>query len=145
MSLKWKPTQIRQKEYYEKQLQSRLAFLSGKGIESAKADKDTIVRKLKASLKAVNSRLRQIAANEKRTAEMARIKAERAAAPPKEKEKERGKAEKPKKGPEEGKEKKPKAEKKAGPPKEKDQAGGKGQKPASAPEEGKAPAKKKPE
>ena len=143
MSLKWKQKQIRQKEDFERQLQTRLSFLSGKGIESAKADKDTIVRKLKAGLKAANSRLRQIAENEKRTAEMARIKAERAAAPPKEKEKERGKAEKPKKAPAEGKEKKAKAEKKATPPK--DQAGGKSQKPAPSPEEGKAPEKKKPE
>jgi hypothetical protein len=139
MSLKSKPTQMRQKEYFEHHLQNRLAFLSGKGIEAAKVDKDSLVKKLKASIRAVNNRLRLLAVNEKRTAEMAKIKAERLAAP--RKEEERAKAEKPKKAPEEGKTKKPKAEKKAAPPKEK--GADKAQKPAESPEEGKAPTKKK--
>jgi uncharacterized membrane protein YukC len=126
--------QLRQKAYFEQKLKDRLSFLSGKGIEAPKVDKDSLVRKLKASIRAVNNRLRLIADNEKRTEEMAKIKAERAAAPPKEQE--GGKAEKPKKAPEEGKEKKTKAEKKAAPPKA--QEGGKSQKAAEAPEEAKA-------
>jgi hypothetical protein len=126
--------QLRQKAYFEQKLKDRLSFLSGKGIEAPKVDKDSLVRKLKASIRAVNNRLRLIADNEKRTEEMAKIKAERAAAPPKEQE--GGKAEKPKKAPEEGKEKKIKAEKKAAPPKA--QEGGKSQKAAEAPEEAKA-------
>lgn len=134
MELKRKQMQLRQKAYFEQKLKDRLSFLSGKGIEAPKVDKDSLVRKLKASIRAVNNRLRLIADNEKRTEEMAKIKAERAAAPPKEQE--GGKAEKPKKAPEEGKEKKIKAEKKAAPPKA--QEGGKSQKAAEAPEEAKA-------
>lgn len=102
--------------------------MAGKGIESAKVKKDPIVRKLKASIRAVNNRLKLIAESEKRTEELARIKAERAAGP---KEEEPVKAEKPKKTPEEAKAKKPKAEKKAGPPKEK--GAEKTPKPAEAP------------
>jgi hypothetical protein len=92
--------------------------LSGKGIPSSKADKDTIVRKLKADIRAVNKRLKTIADNDKRTEEMARIKAERAAAP---KDREAGQGDKAKKIPEGGKGKKAKPEggkspKKAEPP-----------------------------
>jgi len=134
MGLKRKQMQLRQKAYFEQKLKDRLSFLSRKGIEAPKVDKDSLVRKLKASIRAVNNRLRLIADNKKRMEEMAKIKAERAAAPPKEQE--GGKAEKPKKAPGEGKEKKIKAEKKAAPAKA--QEGGKSQKAAEAPEEAKA-------
>ena len=125
--------QLRQKVYFEQKLQYRLSFLSGKGIEAPKLDKDPLVRKLQANIRAVNNRLRLIADNEKRMEEMAKIKAERAAIPPKEQES--SKVEKPKKAPKEDKEKKIKGEKKAAPPKE--QENGKSQKAAEAPEEGK--------
>ncbi len=141
MGLKRKQVLIRQKAYVEQKLHDRLAFLSGKGIESPKADKDTIVRKLQADLRTGNRRLRLVADQEKRTEEMAKIKAERAAAP--RKEEKAGKGEKPKKSAEEGKGKKVKAEKKAGPPKPQEE--GKGPKTTPAPEEGKAPTKKKAE
>ncbi|MGB8951592.1 MAG: hypothetical protein WCC06_02855 [Candidatus Aminicenantales bacterium] len=101
MGLKRKQMLMRQKAYFEQKLKDRLSFLSGKGIVSPKADKDTLVRKLKANIKAVNSRLRLIADNEKRTEEMAKIKAERAAAPPKAQE--GGKSQKTTESPEEGK------------------------------------------
>jgi hypothetical protein len=142
MGLKSKQIQMRQKEYFEQQLQNRLSFLSEKGIESSRVDKDPHVKKIKADIRAVNNRLRLIAENEKRTEEMAKAKAERAAAaaaPPKQKES--GKAEKPKKAPGEGKERKVKAEKKAGPAKAPE--GGKNQKPAETPDEGKPPIEKK--
>ncbi len=121
MGLKREQMLARQKAYFEQKLNDRLSFLSGKGIASPKADKDTLVRKFKANIRAMNNRLRLIAADAKRAEEMAKIKADRAAAPPKEKED--GKVEKRKKAPEEGKEKKIKAEKKAAPPKA--QEGGK--------------------
>jgi hypothetical protein len=139
MGLKSKQIQMRQKEYFEQQLQNRMSYLSGKGVESSRADKDPHVRKIKADIRAVNNRLRLIAENEKRTAEMAKIKAERAAAPPKEKES--GKAEKSKQAPGEAKGKKVKAEKKAAPAKAPE--GGKNQKPAESPDEGKPLMKKK--
>jgi len=128
MGLKWKQIQMRQKAYVEQKLQNRLSFLSGKEIEAPKIDKDPLVRKLQANIRALNKRLRLIADHEKRTEEMAKIKADRAAAPPKEQE--GGKVGKPKKAPEEGKEKKIKGEKKAAPPKA--QEGGKSQKAALA-------------
>jgi hypothetical protein len=82
MGLKWKQIQMRQKAYVEQKLQNRLSFLSGKKIEAPKIDKDSLVRKLRANIRAVNNRLRLIADHEKRTEEMAKIKADRAAAPP---------------------------------------------------------------
>ena len=132
MGLKRKQMQMRQKAFFEQKLQDRMLFLSEKGIESRKADKDPLVRKIKANLKAVNNRLKWLAESEKKTADMAKIKADRAAAPLKEPE--GGKAEKPKKAPEEGKGKKSKPEKKATPPNA--QEGGPGRKEAGATEEG---------
>jgi hypothetical protein len=139
MGLKRTQMLMRQKAYFEHELQDRLSFLSGKGIQSPKADKDTLVRELQANIRAVNKRLRMIADNEKRTEEMAKIKAARAAAP--QEEQKSGKGEKPKKAPEEGKGKKIKAEMKAAPLKAPE--GGKSQKATESPEEGKAPMKKK--
>lgn len=133
MGLKRKQMLMRQKSYFEHELQDRMSSLSGKGIESPKADKDTLVRKLQANIRALNKRLRLIADSEKKTEEMAKIKAERAAAP--RKEQEGGKGEKPKKTAAEGKEKKIK----------KTPEGGKSQKKTESPEEGKATMKKKAE
>ena len=115
MGLKRKQMQTRQKAYIEQNLQNRLAFLSGKGIEARRIDRDPLVRGLRANVKAVNVRLRRIADDEKRTEEMTKIKAERAAGP--RKEADVVKVEKPKKAPVEGKVKKAKEEKKAAPPK----------------------------
>ena len=138
MGLKRKQMLMQQKAYFEHKLKDRLSFLSGKGIKSPKADKDTLVRKLQADIRAVNNRLRVIADNEKRTEEMAKIKEERAAAPLREQE--GGRGEKPKKAPEEGKGKKIKAEKKAAPPKAPE--GGKSLITPESPEEGKSTIKK---
>lgn len=115
MGLKRKQMQMRQKAYVEQNLQNRLTFLSGKGIEARKINKDPLVRELRADVKAVNIRLRRIADDEKRTEEMTKIKAERAAAP--KKEPEVAKVEKSKKPAQDSKGKKPKEEKKAAPPK----------------------------
>jgi hypothetical protein len=116
-----------QKASFDKTLQERLAILAKKGIESPKVDKDTIVRKLKADIKAVNRRLASIAESEKKTEDNAKRIAARAAAP----RKDQGAApsEKPKKGPEEGKAKKAKPE------------GGKSPKPAEPVDKPKTPEK----
>jgi ethanolamine utilization cobalamin adenosyltransferase len=129
MGLKRKQMLMGQKAYFEQKLQDRLSFLSGKGIETPKAAKDTLLRKLKANIKAIDKRVKFITDNEKRAEEMVKIKAERAAAPQKEQEGDKG--EKPKKAAAEGKGKKIKAETKAAPPK--------------TTEGGKAPMKKKAE
>jgi hypothetical protein len=138
MGLKRKQMLMQQKACFEHELKDRLSFLSGKGIKSPRADKDTLVRKWQANIRAVNNRLRVIANNEKRTEEMAKIKAERAAAP--NKEQAGGRGEKPKKASEEGKGKKIKAEKKAAPPKAPE--GGKSLITTESPEEGKTTKKK---
>lgn len=70
------------KAYFEQGLKDRLDFLSKKGIEALKIDKDTIIKKLRANISAVINRLKAIAANEKRTEELATMKAEKAMAPP---------------------------------------------------------------
>jgi len=139
MGLMRKQMLMQQKAYFEHKLQVRLSFLSEKGIKSPKADKDTLFRKLQANIRAVNKRLRLIADNEKRTEEMAKIKAQRAATP--QKKQEGGKGEKPKKAPEEGKGKKIKAGMKAAPPKSLE--GGKSQKTTESSEEDKATMEKK--
>ncbi len=109
MGLKRKQVLQGQKARLEQMLKDRLVFLAGKGIDPRKAEKDTIVRKLQADVRAASNRLRIVAGHEKRTEELTRIKAEKAAAP--KKEEEAPKAKKAAKAPEEGKAKKPKAEK----------------------------------
>jgi hypothetical protein len=145
MGSKQKQTQMGQKAYFEQKLEDRLSSLSKKGIESPRIDKDTHVKKLRAKIRAINDRLKVIAASEKRTEELAKIKAERAAALPKDQK--RGKGKKAKEVPEEGKVKKKKPEKTEKPemtqvpPKE--QEGVKVEKTTEAPEEGKEKKKKK--
>jgi len=119
MESRKKQIQLRQKAQFEQELAGRLAFLAGKGAEPTKTDKDPIVRKIQADIKAVNNRLRLLAENDKLTEARAKAKADKAAAALKAKESgEAEKPEKPKKSeqPKEKKEK-PKAEKKPAPPK----------------------------
>ena len=110
-----KEAQERQKAYFERGLEERLSFLAKKGIESPRIDKDALVKKLRANIRAMNDRLKAIAANERRTEELAKMKAEKAAekaaslAAPKERAGKKGKSSK--ETPPEGKEKKKKKEK----------------------------------
>ncbi|MBP7706006.1 MAG: hypothetical protein KA243_02045 [Candidatus Aminicenantes bacterium] len=98
---------IQQKASFEQTLKERLAALAAKKDKAAKPEKDTIVRKLQAQVRAIGKRIAAIEANEKRTEDLAKMKAAKLAAP----KEEAPKAEKAKKGGEEGKAKKPKAEK----------------------------------
>jgi hypothetical protein len=122
MGSKHRQAQNGRKASFERNLKNRLALLSSRGIESREMDKDALVKKLRANIEAVNNRLKVIDASEKKTAELARMKAEKTAAPPKEPEavKEekkvreapaagKEKAAAPKKGQEDGKVKKSKA------------------------------------
>jgi hypothetical protein len=106
MGSKQKQTQVERKSYFERRLKDRLSFLSEKGFESPKIDKDTIVRNLRSNIEAVSARLKAIAGYEKKTEELAKIKAEKAAPP--QKEPEVAKEEKAKEAPakEKGKKKK---------------------------------------
>jgi len=148
MGSKQKQTQMNQKAFFEQRLEDRLSSLSKKGIESPHIDKDSLVKRLRAKIKAVTNRLKVIAANEKRTEELVKIKAEKAAAPLKDQE--RGKEKKAKEATEEGKVKKKKPEKAEKTEKlektevsPKEQETPKAEKQKAAPEEGKEKKKKK--
>jgi outer membrane biosynthesis protein TonB len=114
-----KEAQGRQKAYFERRLGERLSFLANKGIESPGIEKDALVKKLRANIRAINDRLKAIANNEKRTEGLAKIKAEKAAAAavPKDQAEKKGKSSK--EAPPEGKEKKKKKEKEKGQEQEK--------------------------
>ena len=90
-----KQTQLGQKAIFEKYLKERTLFLSENEVEASKIKKDAVVKKFQAKIDAINARIKTIAANEEKTAELLKAKAEKAAAP--------------KKAPEETKEKKEKA------------------------------------
>ena len=102
-----KQAQIERKAYFERRLKDRMSFLSEKGIESPKINKDTIFKKLKANIEAINARLKTITSYEEKTEELAKTKAEKAA--PK-KDLEDSKVKKAKEAPVEGKGKKKKKE-----------------------------------
>ena len=74
-------TRLKQKAGWEVKLQKRLALLGEKGFDEKKISRDVGVKELKAKIKESQVRLRAIDANEKRTAELAAIKAERLAKP----------------------------------------------------------------
>jgi len=133
MGSKHKQSRMEQKASFERKLEDRLSYLSNKGIESPKIGKDIIVKKLRADINAVNTRLKWIADNEKKTEELAKIKAEKTAAP--REDQEDGKVKKSKEAPAAGKEK-------ATAPK-KDQEDGKVKKSKEALAEGKEKKKKK--
>lgn len=105
-----KQTQMERKAYFERQLKDRLSSLSEKGIESSRIKKDTIVKKFQAKIDAINVRLKTIDDYEKKTAELAKIKAEKDMAPGKGPE--AGTEKKAKETPSENKEKKKKKEQK---------------------------------
>lgn len=106
-------TRQKQKAEWEAKLQKRLALLGEKGFDEQKIARDVGIKELKAKIKESNVRLRAIDANEKRTAELAAIKAERLAKPKEEAPKAKKAAEPP---PETKPKKKKKKEEAAEPP-----------------------------
>jgi len=75
-----KQVQTGQKESFERKLKERLDLLSERGIESHKIDKDPLAKNLRANIRATQTRLKAIDANEKKNEELAKMKAEKAAA-----------------------------------------------------------------
>ncbi len=98
----------RRKANLERRMEERLSSLVKKGTESHGIEKDALIKNLRASIKAIDNRLKAIAKNEKRTEELAKIKAEKSALPALPKDQGAGKE---KKTPGEGKEKAKKKEK----------------------------------
>ena len=81
MASESKETRLKQKATLEAKLQKRLALLAEKGLDEKKIARDVLVKELKANLKQTQVRLRAIATNVKRTADLAAMKAERLAQP----------------------------------------------------------------
>jgi hypothetical protein len=105
MASESRETRLKQQAKWEAQLKKRLALLGKQGSDETKISRDVLVKALKAKIQETQVRLRAIDANEKRTAELAAIKAERLAKPKEE-------APKPKKAAEPPAEAKPKKKKK---------------------------------
>ena len=81
MTSKSRETRLTQKAAWELKLQKLTALLAEKGQDEKQIARDAAVKALKANVKAAGVRLRAIDATEKRTAELAAIKAERLAKP----------------------------------------------------------------
>ena len=85
MPSKSKEARLNQKAHLEDTLNQRLAVLSEKGVESGRIAKDPAIKKIRAQLRETGGRLEAIAAAERKTEEMARVKSEKMAAPKAEK------------------------------------------------------------
>jgi hypothetical protein len=105
MASQSKETRQTQKAAWEVKLKKRLASLGEKGFDEKKIARDVLVKELKSKIKESQVRLRAIDANEKRTAALSAVKAERLAKPKEEEPK-------PKKAAEPAPEAKPKKKKK---------------------------------
>lgn len=89
MASKGKEERVGQKAYWEGKLALRLSVLGEKGLEPGKIAKDAVVRKIRARIREADLRLKAIADLEKRTDDLARVKAEKMATPKEEKSKKR--------------------------------------------------------
>jgi hypothetical protein len=81
MASESRETRLKQKAAWELKLQQKKALLAEKGLDEKQLARDAGIKALKAKIRAAGVRLRAIDASEKRTAELAAIKAERLAAP----------------------------------------------------------------
>ncbi|MDA8126020.1 MAG: hypothetical protein M0009_12625 [Deltaproteobacteria bacterium] len=79
MTSKSRDTRLEQKAEWEAKLKKREALLAGKGADAKKIAADIQIRELKAKIKESNLRIRAIDATEKRTGELAAMKAEKLA------------------------------------------------------------------
>jgi hypothetical protein len=81
MASKSKEVRIEQRKYWENKLDQRLEVLAEKGLKPQETAKDPAVKKIRAHLRETEARLRSITSLEAKVEEMARVKAEKAAAP----------------------------------------------------------------
>ncbi|TFG37416.1 MAG: hypothetical protein E4H39_02230 [Syntrophobacterales bacterium] len=110
MGSKQEGTVLGHKAYFEAKLEERRSYLTERGVDHKTIAKDDVIKKIKAKIKETNVRIKAIAKIKRRTEELAKIKAERLAAPKIEK---GVKGKEPKASPETGKEKKKKKKKEA--------------------------------
>jgi hypothetical protein len=85
MGSREKDVRLEQRRQLEEKLKQRLSILTDRGVESGTIAKDTTVRQLRAKVREAGKRLKVIEGKEKKSEEMAKIKAEKLAAPKKEK------------------------------------------------------------
>lgn len=111
MVSKSREARLGQKAFWEEKLSQRLSALDDKGATPEDTAKDTTVRSLRAKLRETDRRLGVIDKKEKKVEEMAKRKAEKLAAPNKEKTK-KGKKAKVEETPVESKRQKKKKKKK---------------------------------
>jgi hypothetical protein len=72
-----------QQGYWDKKLSQRKEILASMGKSPAEIEKDTVVRGLKAKVRETKSRIKAINAKDAKIVEMARVKEEKKATPPK--------------------------------------------------------------
>jgi hypothetical protein len=95
MPSKTRQTNLEQKTYWENRLSQRRSYLADQGVEKEGISKDSAVKMMRAKLRELGGRIAAIDALEKRTEELAAMKAEKLAAPKKEKGKKAEAAEAP--------------------------------------------------
>jgi hypothetical protein len=81
MGSETKETRQGQKNYWQRQLDSRLAELKEQGLPQEQISKDAAVRKIRGEIRKAGARLQTIEHKEKKIAQMAEAKAQKAAAP----------------------------------------------------------------
>jgi stringent starvation protein B len=87
MPSKSKAARLNQKDFLENKLEQMLTVLAENGLKPGEISRDARVKGTRAKIRETNARLKAISALEKKAEEMARIKAEKAAAPKEEKDK----------------------------------------------------------
>jgi stringent starvation protein B len=87
MPSKSKAARLNQKGFLENKLEQMLTVLAENGLKPGEISRDARVKGTRAKIRKTNARLKAISALEKKAEEMARIKAEKAAAPKEEKDK----------------------------------------------------------
>jgi hypothetical protein len=85
MGSKTKQTREGQKTYWETKLNQRISVLAEKSMESEKIARDPGVRKIRARIRQAQGRLKAIVDFQKKVDEISTIKAEKMAAPKKDK------------------------------------------------------------
>ena len=90
MASKDKESRLAQMADWEEQLSKRLSKLAEEGVASEKISKDPQVKKIRAKIRETRDRLTAIEKKEQKLEEMAKARAEKAAAHQKREEKEKG-------------------------------------------------------
>jgi len=79
MGSKGKLIQLDQREHWVRRLNKRLSTLADNGLEPERIARDAAVKKIRARIRDAQGRLRAIAANEKKTEQLIKMKAEKLA------------------------------------------------------------------